>query len=359
MRLRRRLVRLAEEAGIGPLRRVHRTRNEMATKGLVWLLLGGGLLATTIYFKLSTVPAYAVGALTIAGYLYRVYFTDTDVAAGRYWLGTADGGLVIAPRLGTPMAVPWPAIVSLREVQEYDRPRTLELVVSDGTRPVTVRIGEVTGRRDLIRSITGQRAAPPPVLIRSIAGGVFVIAVALFAWLVFLPDFVASSESLPDSDQQLARACERAGAKYPQAAAFTGAAPHPVIAFTQDEDDRTAWELTSTYGSSTPPPGFSGTRAETQLVACIRRTGARLDQVSTCTFQQEFGSQVQTRSMREGTYTVDVFELRTHHKVGSVEIEGADTTCPSSVYGGSSHDDLYTAITPTDLQHALETYVSK
>lgn len=356
MLLRRKLARLAEEGAIGPLRRVYRSRNALASTPKIWLLLGGGLLATTCYFNVSSTLAYIVGALALITYVYLVFFADTGLPAGRYWIGVADGGLVVAPQHGTMEAVPWSMVRHARLFQpEPGAPLAVEIVIVQSGRTEEIRFGEVSGRRALVTSINERRAIRPPVLLRSIVAGVTAIAALLLAGTFFLPDFIVHTESLPAEVGGLTRACERAGAKYPDAAPFSGSAPHPILAFTQDKREYTA---TSAYGSSSPPAGFAeSSPAKVQLVACIRRTGADPGAVTYCTYKEQFGSRVESGAMRSATYTVDVYELRTHRKVGVFEHVGSDTTCPQVVADGD--DDLYTKITSAALQVELEPYVNR
>ena len=358
MLLRRKMARLAGEAAIGPLRRVHRTRTALASNGKVWLLLGGGLLATTIYFNVGATLAYAVGALAVLVYVYLVFFADTGVPAGRYWIGVADGGLVVAPQHGTIAAVPWQLVRHARLYQPTPgSAAAVEIVIEHPSRTETIRFGEIGGRRDLITAINERRAIRPPMLLRSVFIGGAVVAVLIVVWIAFLPDFLVRSQSMPADTDVLSRACERAGAKYPAAAAFTGSPPHPILAFLQDGRE---YQPTSAHGATTPPAGFSeNDPARVQLVACIRRTGADSSAVTSCTYQEQFGSRIQTRSMLSATYTVDVYELRTHRKVGTAQLVGDNTTCPNSVFGGNSDDDLYSKITGAAVQQVLEPFVNR
>ncbi|MBE1492474.1 hypothetical protein [Plantactinospora soyae] len=355
---RGKLAKVADAGGIGPLRRVYRTRNEFDGRKS-WILIGGGLLTTTIYFNLSPTLAYVVAALAIASYLYVVYFTDTGDPAGWYRIGVADGGLVLAPRYGGPIAVPWPRILGVSEIREFGARRGFEVAyVGEMGRGTVLRIVEVNGRGALIRSITERHAIRPPVLVRSVVGGVLGVALLMTAWLVFLPDFVVRSESLPGNVVELSRACERAGAKYPDAAAFTGPAPHPIRAFVEDEEENgRVYEAAGVFSETTP--GFDiSDPTQIQLVACVRRTGVELGNSTTCTYREQLGSDVEIRTMRTGKYTVEVFELRTRKRVDSFGITGSDAQCPDS-YVGSDDGDMYSQVTSEDLRRALDRYVTR
>jgi hypothetical protein len=53
----------------------------------------------------------------------------------------------------------------------------------------------------------------------------------------------------------------------------------------------------------------------------VRRTGSG-PTLTECTYREQFGSRVEIVSMKQGRYTVDVFEARTHRTVGSARVDG-------------------------------------
>nr|MDT0663133.1 hypothetical protein [Micromonospora sp. DSM 115978] len=354
MRARKQLATLADERGIGPLRRVHRSRNALMKPALGWLLLGGGALTTTCYFNISATLGYVVGCAVLATYGYLVFLAPTPEPTGRTWFGVADGGLLVLPEHGTATAAPWTQVSAVAPINDPGEERALRVVLVGDGRPVPVTIREVGGRADLIRAISGRRAAPPPVLRRALIGGVAGAAVLTLAWVALLPDFVTSSESLPGSTGGLVRACERAGARYPDAPAYGGEAPHPIVVFIEHGQ---GYETADT--SADPPvPAFSAASpTEVQLVACARRTGADPLRADSCTYRERFGSEVEIRDMRRAHYTIEVYELRTHERVATVEVEGDDIRCPGEVYGGGD-GDLYSRIRSATVRKALDEVVS-
>jgi hypothetical protein len=352
MRARKQLSQQADANGIGPLRRVYRTRNALASRLLGWVVIGGGLLATTAYFNVSPTLGYVVGAAVIVTYCYVVFFAGTSDPTGRRWFGVADGGLVVAHQYGSPDVVPWTHILGTQVRPANGVERTFELVAKRGDKMVPILIGEVSGgRRDLIRSITERRAIPPPTRLRALVGGAAAVAVLITAWLVFLPDFVATSESLPARVEDMSRACERAGAKFGDAAAFTGAGPHPIAVFVAG---RRSYSM---QGLATEPavPGFSpNAPRDVQLVACVRRTGTGTSRFGNCTYRNTRNGDIRTVSMLQGVYTIDVYAARTHKKVATFQTVGDHTTCPASV---TSDDDLYSSPTASILRDSLDKLV--
>ncbi|GIJ56770.1 hypothetical protein [Virgisporangium aurantiacum] len=359
LRRRAEMAELAERAGIGPVRRRYRTRRTMASRGLGWLVFGGALAAATVYVNLSATFGYVIAATVIGLFLYLVYRLDTGDPAGWYHIGAADGGLVLIPKYGTPTVLPWASIAgvvehragteSVFEVQAVD-------AAAGGGRPMFVRIDAMTGRGALIRSILDRTPVRPPVVARAVVAGVLAVVLLVTAWLVFLPDFIVRSEKLPGDVDGLARACERAGAKFPDAPRLAGPAPHPIRAFAEVDDQNGREYGPMSVAVKDPPPGYGVTSPrEIQLVACVRRTGsgATLDN---CVYREQLGSDVKTLTMRSATYTVDVYELRSHRRVGSVRVTGDDGDCPTYV---GDDDELYSELDPDDLRAALDPYVNR
>lgn len=355
LRRRAEMAALAERAGIGPVRRRYRTRREMGTRGLGWLVFGGGLAAATIYVNLSATFGYVVAAAVVATFLYVVYRLDTEDPAGWYHIGAADGGLVLLPRYGTPTVLPWASIAGIVE-HRSGTDSSFEVRAVDAGRPMSVLIHAMTGRGALIRSILDRRPVPPPVMARAVVAGVLAVPLLITAWLVFLPDFVVRSDDLPSDVDRLARACERAGAKFPDAPRLAGPAPHPIRAFAEVADQNGREYEPASVAVKDPPPGYGVTSPrEIQLVACVRRTGAGAN-LDNCVYQERLGSDVKTLSMRSATYTVDVYELRTHRRIGSTRVTGGDGTCPTYV---GDDDELYAKLEPDDLRGALDPYVTR
>ena len=355
LRRRAEMAGLAERAGIGPVRRRYRTRRTMASRGLGWLVFGGALAAATVYVNLSATFGYVIAATVIGLFLYVVYRLDTGDPAGWYHIGAADGGLVVLPKYGTPIVLPWASIAGVVE-HRAGAESVFEVQAVDQGRPISVRIDAMTGRGALIRSILDRTPVRPPVVARAVVAGVLAVALLVTAWLVFLPDFIVRSEKMPGDVAGLARACERAGAKFPDAARLAGPAPHPIRAFAEVEDQNGREYGPASVAVKDPPPGYGVTSPrEIQLVACVRRTGsgATLD---SCVYREQFGSDVKVLTMTSATYTVDVYELRSHRRVGSVRVTGDDGTCPTYV---GDDDDLYTALDPDDLRAALDPYVNR
>ncbi|MDT0341356.1 hypothetical protein [Streptomyces litchfieldiae] len=145
-RLRRELVALADEEGLGTVQRVHRTRRGWAAVGapafIVVSAAQGAALATVAWWAvLLLLPVAAVAVL--------ICFALAAPAHGSgapRWYVVCELGLLIWSRGATaPEVVPWEAVT----VSETSGP-VLRLGTVDGD---TVTIGPVRRRRRLARAV--------------------------------------------------------------------------------------------------------------------------------------------------------------------------------------------------------------
>ncbi|NYI03707.1 hypothetical protein [Allostreptomyces psammosilenae] len=341
MGIRRRLSEPARQAGLGELRRVHRQRRSWGTRALGMLLVGTALATGWLYFSVGNWwLAVLLPPLVLAGYAGWVYGSAIGSPGGRLWYAVCDEGLLVwSERLGGLASIPWDAVIGVAPAGMNDDGLVYDLSVvdSEGQRR-TVPIGLVTARRDLLRAINGGRPAPTPIARRAVGAGVGALVLGVVAWLVVLPELVPTTvDERPAELSDFARACERGGARYPQAAPYGEAGPHPLVLFHVEN------RRVDGYGPDFSADGGDATEEESeevpadavQLVACSHNVG-RVDDsyVERCVYSG--GVSVE---YYQGRYRVDVYEARTHRLVGTVEVLGDDSvTCSDMVYATEGED---------------------
>jgi hypothetical protein len=185
-----------------------------------------------------------------------------------------------------------------------------------------------------------------------------VVAIGLVVvWKVVLPYVTVRQEAhLPTDPYDLGFACSFPGIAYVTAAAYEGPAPHPVklpypIAPSQLKDLPSAWRPDSVK--------------EVQLIACADRLqGGDLHKDCKYGFTSPLvpmpASPPFSIFMSEGTYTVTLYELRTHRTVAQATLIGTDDECPSSIMlSPRTSDQLYTQLAATQYVEAFGSYVEK
>lgn len=160
---------------------------------------------------------------------------------------------------------------------------------------------------------------------RRTAGNVVVVGVValLVAGLV---TFFWMRGRLPGKTSGLSDACT--GKVYKDAAAYEGAAPHPIAVFIESETGQL--EHTSPYfyqeGWELVDPDEP---KDVQLVACATLEGEQsLGSEHDCAYG---GTGSTTIPMATATYQLRVYELRTHREVRAITIEGQEELCPHSI----------------------------
>lgn len=178
-----------------------------------------------------------------------------------------------------------------------------------------------------------------------------VVAVVLICVVFAVIRNVGGDGRMSESDvaltkvEQLADLCAAEPRYYPDAAEFTGAAPHPVHIFRR-----------SNYDKSFRHEPFRVADApvqETQLVGCAvqTRTGPR---VTMCTYPDR-----PEIPLHQATYLLTVYETRTGVKLGTQTITASRGQCPTTyepppedkpwmLYAGPSDDQYKQALVPIE-----------
>ncbi|GAD83750.1 hypothetical protein FEK33_05165 [Nocardia asteroides NBRC 15531] len=148
-------------------------------------------------------------------------------------------------------------------------------------------------------------------------------------------------------------ACHDMGGKFfPGSAEFTGPAPHPVVAFVQDQVGVSQAEL---GGSQTPREwGGSGLKpADVQLIAC-------LDEPDDGPFLTDCKFTSSSLPLYQGRYEVTIREARTGREVATVRMSGKSTPdCPYSVLTKGEDPKIHTEPDLAEYQRVLGGFVTK
>ncbi|NIK58224.1 hypothetical protein [Kribbella shirazensis] len=165
---------------------------------------------------------------------------------------------------------------------------------------------------------------------------------ALVVGVVWLVDWFRGR--LPGESYDLDPAC--AGKVYDDAAPYTGAAPHPVVAFSENE----AGVLDFEWPLITERPVTD----DVQLVACARLASEE-PSGPTCGYHAP-AMQV---PIVVATYQVTVYELRTGRAMRTFTLQGKDTECPSFLYEGFDEGRLVSRLTDEQWRKALAPLVDE
>ncbi|MFI8233858.1 hypothetical protein ACIGDI_34050 [Streptomyces sp. NPDC085900] len=338
-RRRRRLQEVANGHGLGAVRRVHRSRLALWTRPFSPLLTAavGGLCLVLVLVR-NPVAAVLLALLIPAGLFIYASAVPSRLPGGRQWIAVCEGGLVVTSEFRPARAVAW---TDVREWQKAARRLGLEtsdvLVVEAEGQNAEIAIGTVSRRSDLVRALM-TRAPAPRNYQRGVRVAVAAIVLAgMLGWLAkwqFLP---RHEVALPSIDK-LGAACETPGIAYDSAAAY-GGSPRPLVIYQETDGGYHHLTLAETASASS---AINPQAADAvQLIACVRRdhdvAGRSSDTRCDYAYNNGVGTVYPGRMpdftlyVEVAHYVVDVYELRTHRKVASRQIDGDDITCPGSV----------------------------
>jgi hypothetical protein len=331
---RRQLSAIATAANLGRIRRVYRSRNKFWTETGIKVIAAGAALATIAYFNEYTLLAGIALGLAFAAVGYYAYFVEVSNREGRVWIAVCDDGIIVASQYQTARTMGW--------LQVRDDRTVLEQSLADH---------HFGGRAELLRTLRDQKPAPRPYSRYAIVGGAVALVIGLLVWFAVLPRYLTKTvDTLPEAGSELAAACEGPGARFPAAPPYTGEGPHPMYVFGDAVIDERVTALDKEL--------YQPARASVvQLVACVRRSGTGSGFGATCTYSTSnvgIGGEIDVQSMKIGRYTIEVFETRTHKRLGRTEINGSDETCPRTIVRGQ---DVYTTLNTEQFRQALERYV--
>jgi hypothetical protein len=349
---RARLTKLAADAELGEVRHIHRERARVV--GPVGCL---GIIVAAVALPLciagSPLVALIVAVVAVGGSIALV--NGVPVAAGqeRRWIAVCRDGLLVDADYAEPVVVRWSAILARRTVQISQTRSLYQVTYVDGAgTPQTLSIGAFSGYWALVRSIgsgTPARLSRVPAL----AGGVLVVAVlGLFVWQAVLPKYLTHHDALPATVEDLSVACHPPGTAYPDAAAFAGPAPHPVAVYLGDFRITDLDPTSSVQWLPDDPHSV-------QLVACVTEISKDVGSGPICSYSMTglagIGGPAETVIVTEARYRIDVYELRTHRRLASTIVTGADESCPQSKFSGQA---IESQLTVQQYHDAMDKFVT-
>ncbi|MET9290906.1 hypothetical protein [Streptomyces sp. NPDC003077] len=362
--LQRTLEERAQGAGLGGVRRVHRQWRSWNARlaGLVGVatVVGAGWLYSSGHWVLCLL----VPLLVVVAGLAWAYWAPIATPDGRWRFVVCENGLLLwSERNGELAVIPWDAVEGIEPVGfgGSGRLESRLLFTADDGVPSEVYVPTVGARGDLFSAVRARGPQPVRVVRRVVVSGVVVAVVALSAWVVVVPQVVtATVDGRPDELGGFARACEGAGARFSGAAYYRVDGPRPLVLFDVEENGEVKYDMTSfsTSGAArtsaqekdapAPDPGA------VQLVACRHPVGRMSESpFKTCTYTGGV-----TLAYYQGRYRVDVYESRTHRKVGSVEVAGDDSPeCPKMARIAKG-DERERTTEPTSYETALAPFVT-
>ncbi|MER6471506.1 hypothetical protein [Streptomyces collinus] len=341
-RRRRGLQDEATTAGLGSVRRVHRSRRPLWTRPFSPLLTAavGGVCVTLTLIR-NPVAALCVALLLPAGLFAYAAAAPSRLRGGRQFIAVCDGGLVIAHEYLPARAVPWIQVQEWRTFVSrpgVEQPDVLVIEVEDEQRQIP--IGAVGRRGDLIRALVSRSPAPPNYRRGISITTATAVFAGLLGWLVHWQFDPRHEEALPDIDH-LAAACDYPGVAYDGAARYDSSRPRQLVIYEKTTGDyyrRTIAEPANTLSAINPEAVD-----KVQLIACVQRSDDPFGDITDveCNYvysngmggRPVFGQQTPDRVLNVQIihYTVDVYELRTHRKITSRQLDGDDLTCPGSI----------------------------
>jgi hypothetical protein len=329
---------------LGELWSVHRERRALWTVRSGTLTVVGLGLALILCARGLLVPGIVLAVVTVAGLLWYVYLAPVSRSAPRRWFAVCAGGLVVSAPGSAPAAIRWPDVGLEAQIGRTASDYRLRYPDSSGTVQTTY-FSHASGLAGLVDSIRA-RAPRPSSRVRPILVGVAVLAGAvLLVWFLVLPRYgTHHASTLPASVGQLYAACDTPGTAYRPAPAYTGAAPHPVVAFI---DGSRVTDLTP-EPSATWLPDNPNT---VQLVACAKRVGTA-GHGPLCRYPSAIDGQ-QNYLMGLAQFRLDVYELRTHRRIATATLVGTDTSCPHIYLG----DQVSSRLTGSQLYTFLQPFV--
>jgi hypothetical protein len=358
-RHRTELAGLAEEGGIGPLRRVHRRRAPVWSGGanaVMSIAILAAILTPIvgpIVFGATVVGSILLGAAILLGTAAGAWLWAqvAPVGIGRQQrIAVCDGGIVISGESARPEVLRWPQ-VHLEEPPPTGDPITrVALLHRDGD---VETIDEYTGRRELLAALRQHRPVPVPYLRYAATGAAVVAVAALFVWQLVLPRYLTRTEDrLPARVDDLAPACEGPGTAYSAAAPVTGPGPHPIALF-QLFDDGSAQRL-----STDLPPDAEPDRPDAvRLVGCVTTSEVK-PEARTCEYSVSITTAAVSLPLYRIRYRIEVYELRTHRRLGKVSVDSDDTTCPERATVVAGRDNaVFGRHTAAQLEKALTRFV--
>jgi hypothetical protein len=316
-----------------------------------------GLIGTpAFYFSGHVLVAFLLPLVLVGTLAWFVYASSLPDRGGRTWYAVCDRGLLVwSERLGVLATVPWESIAPLRTVGRDRDGLVRRLWSTNSAGPEAKPVADirlVTAERDLIRAIAAAAPRPAPVARRVVAAAAGAGVLVPLLWVLVLPEFVtATVDELPSSVSGFGRACEKAGAKYTSARRLSASGSRTLVLF--EVEDREAGRVPLGAGTTTAGP-FTADRAdEVQLVACSYKTG-RGELIESCIYSGGI-----TIDHYQGHYRVEVFEVRTHRRIGTVGADGSpNVTCSETTYGRENEDKEYDTSPDTETyREALRAFV--
>lgn len=190
-----------------------------------------------------------------------------------------------------------------------------------------------------------------------LVAGAGAVAVALIAWLV-VRSMGPESSDLPFSAAGFSPACD--GTVFPDAPAYKGDAPHPVVVFSTDYNLQLSgkWStVQAIYDQRNPFSAAwrSNDPSEIQAVACIALDGEPHDTVTECQYNVPSAATPTKIPMYRGEFTITLYETRTGRRIHQAHISGEAMKCPKMVPVKVTH--VFTTPSPQQYVDAIGRFV--
>ncbi|WP_190016526.1 hypothetical protein [Streptomyces lucensis] len=319
----------------------------------------GGLCLTLVLIRNPVAALCAVLLIPVGLYVYAVA-APSRLRGGRQFIAVCDGGLVIAHEYLPARAVTWVQVQEWRAA--VPRPgveQSAVLVVEVEGGETEIPVGAVGRRGDLIRALLSRSPAPPNYRRGSTIAAAMAAFAGLLGWLVHWQFDPRHEEALPGIDR-LGAACDHPGVAYDDAAAYDSSRPRQLVIYQKTTGDYYRHTLSEPANTSSAinPEAVD----KVQLIACVRRSDDPYGDITDteCKYvrdgmqaQPVFGQQMPDRvlSIQIVHYVVDVYELRTHRKVTSRQLDGDDMTCPRSI---TATESIYSRISDDAFHRLLD-----
>jgi hypothetical protein len=367
---------MADVADLGEFRREHRLYNDVSGCG-AWLI--GGLVPFAVLILglngqwLAILIIVALVVPAVLSYQYLPMFAPAYVStlADPARIAVYQRGLVLDGGREPARAVRWEQVTQAGPALPGSPPARACRVSYQcpGTFSGSFTIGRLTGRGTLLAAVTRRGAAPVRRWPRAAGAGLAAVAIALYTWLLVVPQVDPGPPPLPFSSFGLDGACHAGAVGYRNAAAYAGGARHPVIVFYRDTGaPADPFAVTPSADTSAPfsAQWLPGDPGIIQLVACVTPgVNTRASGVS-CSYSKygidqsgplgNLAGPTETVHVSLVEYQITVYTLRTHRELGATVVTGTDMRCPTDKEVGAP---VYSQLTDAELHQVLDPYVNR
>ncbi|MEU0003629.1 hypothetical protein ABZ079_04795 [Streptomyces sp. NPDC006314] len=319
----------------------------------------GGICLTLVLIR-NPVAAVSVALLIPVGLFVYAAAAPSRLRGGRQWIAVCEGGLVIAHEYRMARAVTWAQVREWRTAVAGPGVETSDVLVVEAEAEETdIPVGAVGRRGDLVRALVSRAPAPPDYRRGISVAAAAVVMAGLLGWLAHWQFDPRHEDALPSIDS-LGAACGHPGVAYDGAATYDSSRPRPLVIYqkTSGAYRHTTLAEPAHASSAIDPEAVD----KVQLIACVRRGDDPLGRPTDtdCKYVYSHGTGAAAPfgrlpdrivSVEIAHYVVDVYELRTHRKVASRQLDGDDMTCPGTI---TATENIYSQISNEAFHRLLD-----